>query len=362
MHRIRALLVISLALLGALTIAACGGDDGGGGDENPQTLLDATFSNDEKVTSGVFDLSVDVNSEGGTDAGTFKGTLGGPFQSEEGAFPKFDIDAEVTSDSESQDFSGTAGLTSTGDKAFVSFQDSNYEVPADAFSEFAQTFTEAQSQNSAEGGNLLESIGVNPSNWLTDLSNEGNEDVEGTETIHISGTADTPKLVEDIKKIAENTPEVAGQKVAPEQLSQLDQLTGIIESAEFDIFTGADDNLLRKLEANLKLNPPDSEGAPESVDVTFAITLRDLNQAQEIAAPADAQPLGDLLQQFGVDPSQLGQLGAGGAGGGGADAGAVPPAGGSPQGPSDSASAAYLECLRTAQGDAAVQECNSLLQ
>jgi hypothetical protein len=364
LHRIRALIVLSIAVLAAGVLAACGG--GGSGDEDPQEVLDATFTNEEKVTSGVFDVSVDLSAEGGSDSGTFEASLGGPFQGGDGGVPKFDVDAEVNLDSSSQDFSGNAGLTSTGDKAFVSFQDTDYEVPQEAFTQFAQTFTQLQDQSeqqSAGSTSLLSSIGINPTNWLTDLSNEGDEDVEGTETIHISGQADVPKLIEDIKTIAQKAPQAAGQQVTPAQVAQLDQLTGIIESADFDIFTGKDDNLLRKLEASLELNPPDSSGSADKVTVDFSVTLSDLNEPQTIAGPASAKPLTDLLSQFGVDPSQLGQLGSavqGAAGGGGGAA--APQAGGSPAGPSNDSTQAYLDCLATAKGAAAVQQCASLLQ
>jgi len=359
---IHALIALSLALFAGILLAACGGSDGGS--EDPQEVLDQTFSNEESIDSGVFEVALDVTAEGGENAGDLTATIGGPFQGGGGdGFPLFDIDAELDLNSEVQDFSGSAGLTSTGDKAFVNFQDSNYEVPAELFSQFSQNFLQLQEQNkdsSGEGGNFLSSVGINPANWLSDLSNEGNEDVEGTETIHISGTADVPKLVEDLKKIAENTAEAAEQ-LTPAQLGELDQLPDIVEEAKLDVFTGADDDQLRKLEATLTLNPPDAAGAPDTVDVNFAITLSALNDPQEIAAPSSVQPLGDLLEQFGIDENSLGELGA--AQGGGGDGGAsLPQAGGSPTPPSDSSSQAYLDCLKTAEGASALQQCASLLE
>jgi hypothetical protein len=313
----------------------------------------------------VFDVSVDVTADGGSNPGTLDASLGGPFQSADGGVPSFDIEAEANVESDAQDFSGSVGLVSTGQAAFVNFQDTDYQVPQEVFDQFSSSFTQLQEQSEAQGGgdaNFLTNLGINPANWLTDLSNEGDEEVEGTETIHISGEADVPKLIEDLKKIAEKAPQAAGQ-ITPAQLGELDQLTGIVQSADFDIYGGADDDVLRKLEANLELDPPDAEGAPDSVDVTFSITLSDLNEQQSISAPSGARPLGDLLQQFGVDPSQLGQLEGvlGGASGGGS-AGPAPQAGGAPGGPSDQQSQAYLDCLADAQGAAAVQQCAELLK
>ncbi|MDP9188653.1 MAG: hypothetical protein M3O25_05320 [Actinomycetota bacterium] len=359
MTPLRTVLAAALALTAALAIAACGGDDGGG-DEDATEVLQATFSNQETVDSGVFAFSIDLTSEGGEDPGSFKASFGGPFQGVDGGFPSFDIDAQAELDSSAQDFSGDAGLTSTGEAAFLSFQGSDYAVPQQAFDQFATTFTELQAQTEAQGsqqsGNFLASIGIDPTNWLTDVANDGTEDVEGTETIHVSGQADVPKLVEDLRKIAESAPQGA-QQATPEQLSGIDELTEIIESAEFDLYTGSDDDILRKLEASLELSPSTIEGSPDSVTLDFAITLSELNEPQEIAAPADAQPLQGLLDQFGVDPGSLGDLGAGLGSGG-----ELPQAGGSAGTPGSGASQAYLECLQTASGAAALQQCAALLQ
>ena len=361
-HRTRALILIALALVLALALgiaaSACGGggDDGG---EDPQQVLQDTFNNEQSIDSGSFDLNLKVTAEG-DQGGSFEGSLEGPFQSQEAKFPQFDLNAEIKLDTSSQDFSGSAGLTSTGAGAFVSFQDTDYEVPQELFDQFSTTYQQLQQQSQSQGdqGNLLQSLGIDPTNWLTDLSNEGTEDVEGTETVHISGQADVPKLVEDIKKIAQNAPNL-GQRVTPQQLGQLDQLTAIIKSAEFDIFSGASDNLLRKIDANLELTPPaGTAGAPDSVTLEVSLTISDVNEPQTISAPSGAQPLANLLQQFGIDPSQLGGALRGGLGAGGA----LPKSGGSQAAPSGGASQAYLQCLQQAQGEAAVTECAQLLQ
>lgn len=359
MNRFRAQLTLAFALAAALTIAACGG---GGGDEDPKAVLDATFSNEATISSGVLDFSLDFSAEGGANAGSFEAGFNGPFQGGgDGAVPSFDLDAELKFDSEVQDFSGSAGLISTGDSAFLSFQGTDYEVPTDLFGQFKASFEQAQAQaqgnqQQADPGNFLASLGINPADWLTDLSNEGNEDVEGTETIHISGQADVPKLVADVQKIVEQAPQAADQ-VTPEQLGQLGQLDNIVSSAEFDVYSGADDDILRKLEAKVALDlPATGAGTPETAEFGFAITLSELNQPQTIVGPTGAQPLSTLLQQFGIDPSQLGALGAA-AGGGASGSGSAPGAGGASPGAQP-----YLDCLAEAQGQDAIDQCTALIQ
>jgi hypothetical protein len=354
--RIRAAVALAVALGAAILIAACGG--GGGNNEDPHQVLTQTFSNPKSITSGQFKLNLDIESSGGSQPGKIEAALGGPFQGEQGKFPQFKVDADIKAEGGSRSFSGSGGLTSTGDKAFVNFQGTDYEVPQQLFDQFTTTFTQLQSQSQSQnqGSGLLKSLGIDPSSWLTNVKNEGTEDVEGTNSIHISGQADVPKLVSDIKTIAQNAPQGAG--ITPQQLSQLDSLTGVIKSADFDIFSGESDKLLREIEANVDLTPPPgTPGAPSSVTLDFKLTFSDVNQPQTISAPSSSQPLSTLLQQFGIDPNQLGGALRGGLGSGGA----LPQSGGSPTPPSNSSSQAYLQCLSQAQGQAALQQCASLL-
>lgn len=354
MPRIR-LIVLLTAALAALALSACGGDDDGGGDngEDPQEVLERTFGNDQAVESGTFDISFGLDAEG-DQGGSLEASLGGPFQSRDGDVPSFDIEGELNADTPIQDFDFAGGLVSTGQGAFVEYEDTAYQVPQEAFDRFAQRFIQLQQQGEkqtgGDTGNFLKSVGVDPTGWLTNLENEGTEDVEGTETIHISGDADVAQLTEDLQKLAENAGEAA-QQVSPEQLSQLEE---VIKEARFDIYSGADDDILRKLGASFELEPPEgTPGATGTVTLDFELTLGQINEPQEIEAPSGAEPLDNLLQQLGAGASALeGILGAGSS---------LPQAGGEPAAPEAGATDAYLECLQTAQGAAATQACAELL-
>jgi hypothetical protein len=351
--RFRALFLIAATALAALALAACGGDDGGG-DEDPQEVLEATFNNDQQVDSGVIDLTFDLSAEG-EQPGEMSATLTGPFQDQEGAFSQFDIDAEVSFESEEQgSFSGSGGLVSTGDRAFVNFQGTDYEVPQQAFQQFAQTFTQLQQQNEEQAERtegtqqLIDSFG--------ELSNEGTEDVDGTETTHISGDLDIAKFTDSIRTQLDEQQGAEG--VTPAQLEQLqsslDQLTESVKSASMDVYSGTDDDILRKLDLSFEVE----SGEGDTLTADFSLSLSDVNQPQEIAGPGSARPLTELLQQFNIDPGSLGQLGTAL---GGASAGA-PQAGGSATPPTSDATQAYLECLQTATTSEALQECSSLIQ
>jgi hypothetical protein len=350
---IRALALLAFALATALLVAACGG---GGNSEDPQQVLQQTFNNPTSIQSGTFDLDFRIETSGGESPGSFEAKLGGKFASQgSGQFPKFDIDASVKAEGGSQSLSGTGGLISTGDQAFVTFQGTDYAVPQQLYDEFTTTYAQLQGQsNAGKSANLFKALNISPANWLTDLKNDGTEDVEGTKTIHISGSADVSKLVEDLKAIAQK----AGSAVGNVNTQQLDQLNDVVKTGDIDVYSGEDDKLLRRFQIHVDLKPPaGTPGAPDSLSVDIQLNFADVNNPETFTAPANTKPLGDLFQSLGVSPGQLGGALRGGLG----TSGALPESGGSTAAPSASGVQAYEQCLSQASGSAELQKCAALL-
>jgi hypothetical protein len=351
--RIRALIALTSALLAALLLAACGG---GGNGEDPQQVLQQTFDNPTSIRSGTFDLDFKIETNGGDNPGSFEAKLGGKFAGQgSDQFPKFDIDASVRAESGSQTLSGSGGLISTGNQAFVNYQGTDYAVPQPLYDEFTTTYAQLQDQSSGgKSTNLLQALNISPGDWLTDLKNDGTEDVEGTKTIHVSGSANVSKLVEDLKTIAQR----AGNAVGNVDTQQLDQLNDIVQSGDIDVYSGESDKLLRRFQIHVDLKPPaGTPGAPDSLSVDILLNLADVNKPQTFNAPANAQPLNSLFQSLGINPNQLGDALRGGLG----TSGALPESGGSTAAPSASGVQAYEQCLSQASGSAALQKCAALL-
>jgi hypothetical protein len=361
--RIKLLSIAAVALLGTAVAAGCGGDDGG--DEDPQQVLDETFSNDQTVNSGVIDLSLSGSAEG-DEGGSIDASLSGPFQGdeqEEGEFPEFDLTASVSGEGGGQSIDFEGGLTATADQAFVSYQDTSYEVPAAFFNQIKKASEEAQEQAGAnedqDAGAIFDQLGLDPSGWLTNVENEGDEDVEGTETIHIHGDANVPQILEDIGSISEQT---GGEQIDEDELAEAEDA---IDEASIDVYSGKDDRILRRLTVNLAASAPEGEESTvDSFEGELSITLSDVNDPQTIDAPSDAQPFSQLEQDLGLPPgilegalsqadvgggpggSALGGGGSGGLGGGGA----VTPDPGT-------TGNKYLECLSQAQSAEEAQDC-----
>ncbi len=272
-----------------------------------------------------------------------------------------------------------AGIVVTEDNAFVEYGGETYEVGSETFSQFKeaaeQSADQTQSQETGAATSFqegceqaIEAQGGDPSacdfdlsGWFTDLTNEGTEDVEGTDAVHVSGNVDVAQMLEDFSGLASSVPSAGGQ-VDEEQIQQASEA---ISDASFDVYSGADDNILRKLDLNVTIDPSAVESTTpvpvESVDLGLSLTLSAVNEEQTIDAPADAQPIEDLLGQFGV--GGLGPLGGleglDGSGSGldlgGGSGGAPAPGGGETD--------AYFDCVAEAGNDPAeASQCLQELQ
>jgi hypothetical protein len=349
--RARALVVVALAVAAASLIAACGG----GNNEDPKQVLTETFSNPTPVESGTFDLDLKIETNGGSNPGTLEVKLGGKFQSRgQGQFPAFNVDVSLRGESGSHTITGSGGLISTGDRAFINYQGTNYAVPQQLYDEFVASYAQLQGQNSGRGTGLLQRLNISLASWLTNLQNQGTDDIEGQKTIHVSGQANVPQIVADLKKIAQS----AGSAVGNVNLSQLDQLTNVIQSGDIDVYTGETDKHLRSLQISFDLKPPaGTPGAPTSLNFDMQLNFANVNKPQTITAPASSEPLQNLLQRTGINLGRLGGALRGGLG----TSGALPQSGGSTTAPSGSATQAYEQCLQQATSQAALQQCSKLL-
>jgi hypothetical protein len=375
--RFKLLAIATACLLATALVAGC--DFGGGGDEDPEEVLRETFSGDKQVDSGTIDVSLSGSAEGAT-GGSGEASVSGPFQSEEGQFPQFDLTASVSAEGLGQSVNFDGGLVSSGEALFVNYQGTDYEVPADAFKQIQKNYEASSAQTTETEGSFQEQCeaaaeqgGVDPSicdfdplSLFTNLENEGDEDVEGAETVHISGDLNLEEIGNLVSEAIAASPQ--GQFLPPGSLDQMTaQLEEAVDEASFDVYSGTEDRILRQLDLNFSFVPPDDAAVAvpvESVDLAFSVVLGAVNEPQTIEAPTEAQPLDDLLSELGVSGLPLDDLGGlGGGGGGGAGGGLYdfdgpggvsPGGGGGGGGGSDDA---YLDCVAEAQTPEEIAEC-----
>ena len=356
------LLMLALAALLAALVAGCGGGDGDGASADEDTSVDQvlkdTFSGKKKVDSGKLDLSLKIDVQGGGSQelqGPITLSLTGPFQTQgKGKLPKFAIDAAFEGAGQNL----KAGVTSTGDKAFVNFQGTDYAVTDQVFEQFKAGYEQAQKQSAdKDNQQSLATLGIDPRRWLTDAKNAGEAKVGDTDTIKITGGVDVNKLLDDVNTALDKARNlgVEGSDSLPEKLTdqQKQQAADAIKDLSVEIYTGKDDTTLRRMLVNMGVEA-DENGQKTAGTLSLDFQLLDLNEDQSIEAPSDAKPFDQLL-------GQLGGLGLGGSGSSGSGSGGSGSGSGSGGATAEDLKK-YSDCVTAAGSDTAkAQKCAELL-
>jgi hypothetical protein len=366
-------LLVSIAAL-ATAFAACGGSSDSSS-EDPQKVIDSATL--EGVKSGTIDLKIGVKAEG-DEGGDLDVSLSGPFQAgAKGDLPQLDLAAKANGsiEGEAVDFEG--GLTLLSDRAFIDFKGTTYEVDPTTFGFVKSGFEQAQQQGGQESSEVTAcqeaATGLEVADFVDNLSNEGSADVEGTDTTKVSGDLNASGAVDAIIKLTEN-PACSAQLEAagPLPLSELEsakgELTQAVKKAHVDVYVG-DDDIIRRIAAELTIEPKGADS--EKVEVDFDLSLGEVNEGQDISAPANAKPLEGLFEELGVNPLELlegvssgagigdlleGVTGGDSSGGGGSSSGGESSSGGR------AGQQAYIECLQGAETPADLQKCASQLK
>lgn len=314
--RLLTLLAFAVSLVLALTLAACGGDEGGGGSsEDATALLERSFK--KTVTSGDLDLNVEAALDGVEDLkGPLKLTLKGPYaQKTPKDFPVLDWD--VTAEGAGQSFQ--AGVVVTEDNAFVEYKGENYEVGAALFKQLKDQ-QEAQEETFTPQG--LKAIGIDASKWLKNAKVEDGEEIGGDSTQLVTGDVDIERVVKDVFKLIENPAvrrqlESQGQAVpdVPEPSAEdIKKIEDAIDKLSLEVNIDEDDFVRRTfLDTDFTVPEGTQAGELKGGSLAFDYTLTDVGNEPEIDAPTGAKPIQELLSQFGA-----------GAGGGGATPAPLP--------------------------------------
>ena len=338
------------AVLAAGLIAGCGGDDS----EDVAELLDRGFGN--SIGSADVKLDIEVELTGIEQLeGPIEIALTGPYQSN-GANRIPSVDWDITVGAQNQTFN--AGLTSTGDRAFVSFQGTDYEVGRATIAALNRQIAASRKRE----GQDLSDFGVTARDWIVDAEEDGGEEVAGVETTHVSGRLDVTRVLADLNKVIAQAAKLGGRAAtqAPPQLTdeQKEQIEEVVEDPAFDAYVGEDDDKLRRLSADIEFQVPeesrDAVGGLEGGRISFSIEFAKVGEKKTIEAPDDARPIGELTEQL------RGLLG-------GALGGPLPDDSGG--GASDGAQSdpekrkAYEDCVKTDPADPQVKAfCQVLLQ
>jgi hypothetical protein len=323
MNRPEALLVsrvrnfFALIFIAALPafLVACGGGGGDAvsSDSDPREVLEKAFSQESAVNSAKIDASMTIKVDGDK-GGEMNIGVNGALANAGGDTPDTDIDFKVDGELDGESIDFKAGAVLLPDSGFVKLDGETYEIDPGMYEQIrGQVAQQTKDQEAGENGGLFGSL--DPEAFLENVSNEGTEDVEGVETVKISGTVDTEKAMAEFESFMDSADQLQGLGMEAPGSKEFEEVSEALGDVDFTIYVGTDDAIIRKMEYSAPVNPPDED---TSGSFSVSITLTDVNEDQEISAPADAKPFDELiaaigdgaLGDLGVDGfNDLGQLG-----------------------------------------------------
>src|SRR3954451_17038179 len=241
-------LVLAVSILSLALVAGCGDSGGGGSSEDARALIDKAFKasipsadmtlNIQAKVNGVAQLSQPISLK-----------VAGPYQSNgKGKLPSFNWQVSVSGGG--QAFSG--GIISTGDNTFVNFQGTNYEVGKEQVAQANQ-----QLGQRTDGSKSLKDFGIDPQAWVQDPKDEGDEDVNGVSTTHVSAGVDVARMRSDFNKTIQQAGGAMGAN-APSQLTpdQISQVSQVVKDPKFDLYVGKDDSKIRRIAVSVGFEFP----------------------------------------------------------------------------------------------------------
>jgi hypothetical protein len=347
---LRAVLAVCAFALVAALLAACGG----GSSDDAKATIDKAFST--PIHSANINLTFSAKVDGASApqlSQPISLKLSGPFQSNgRTKLPTLNWQASFSGGGQS----ASGGLISTGDRAFVSYQGSNYEVPAAQVAQINQQLGSQTTQKKS-----LKDYGIDVKSWLTNAQDKGDENVNGADTSHVQADIDVGKMLTDLNKVVQQASAVTPS--APSQITpqQIDQIKQVVKNPKMDVYVSKDDDTLRRLNVSIDFSIPEAQRAQlqgaTGGNLTFSLDLNDVGKPQTVTPPANAKPFSELQSQLGggtTGGSGLGGSGTGGSGSGGSGSGG---------GTSSKTAQKWAKCLQQAGHNAQkIQECNKILQ
>lgn len=303
----RVLLVLACVLSCAALLTACGGSDESADAGAEQTLEQTFGATAGKIERGRLNADLNLAPEGLLKlGGPIALRLDGPFAAPAGAdLPRFALSFVATL--AGQQLRGK--VTSTGHKAFVTLDDRAYAVD----DRFLSTLRRGLGRAAAKPRSGLKSLGIDPLEWVKNPESKGEERVAGVQTARIGGDVDVEKLLADVARLLEKA---SGEGLLTSKLRG--QIADAVTSAKVDVWSGADDHILRQIAVFVSFAFEDGQSPIQGLDggrLTLRARLDDVNGAPvRIGAPKRARALSQLTGDGGLG-ALLGGLGAGITGG-----------------------------------------------
>ncbi len=301
-------LLTFVALIAALTLAACGSDDSSSSGDSPSAsdkaqdrkdmarLIKQATGPNKAARSGRVDATVDITVKGVPRyTSPIQVTANGAFELPDGAdVPDVKIDVGLSLNEKAIG----GALVIADSKSFIQLGTTGYTLPDDINSSVI-------APAAALDNGLIKSAGmlfIRPDRWQKDGRIVGLEDVEGVETEHaVAGIkadvffTDISRLVRLLTKL--RVTEAVGLPLAIGPRARA-ALVRSVTSARGDIYVGKDDHVPRKasLKGTLKVAKKDQAilGGLKSATLAAEINISRVGEDQDISAPKQLGSYADL--------------------------------------------------------------------
>ena len=282
--------LVLAASLAAATLSACGAGT------SASQLVKQTFSASHTMTSADVEVGLTVTPSGSTVlTSPITLSFSGPFQdSGKGRIPDSDITLSLSSSARSL---LSVGVESLAGRGYVSLGGRSYSLPAGTYAQLESSLAKTGSGSFTSSG-VLGKLGIDPLHWLVDPTVAGRSTVAGVSTTHIRAGVDMRALLDDLgtflgKASSLGIPD-AGKLSTSISASTEAKIIAAVRQPTVDVWTGTDDEALRKLAVSLTIpvtgKVSNELGGLKSAAVSLVILYRNLNQPQRISAPTSVGP------------------------------------------------------------------------
>jgi hypothetical protein len=288
----RVLLALGCTLLCAALLAACGGSGDKTAPEasSAQRTLERTFgARATSIRRARIAGEVRLDPEGLLKVGgPIALHVEGPFAAPSGHRPaRFGLAFVATLGGDR--FKGTA--ISTGARSFLRLDDTTYALDAGRRS--------AKAAPKSHPG--LKALGIDPLHWISNVEDRGSAKVGGVDTTRLQGDVDTRALLSDVGRLLDMAGGGAGGFLTPALVTEIGKA---VKSARVDVWTGADDDILRQIAVDVRFAFKASQSPIVGLDggrLRLRLRLDDVNGAPvRIATPAASRPLAQLTGPGGL--------------------------------------------------------------
>jgi hypothetical protein len=288
-----------LSVLLVAVLVGCGGGDSSSGDKasadkggkansaEVKKLIRQTFGPNDKASSGNLSGVIDITVKGlERYKDPIQVSVVGPFTNA-GGQPEAMLDVSLS----------LRGGILGGDmylkdgKAFIGLGSTAYEVPASIAGPLRAPLSKT--------GNALDAVmgvfHINPDRWAKNPRIVGNEKIAGIDTIHGTAQINTKAVFLDLAALAKRLTalritDITGLPRAVDAQARA-ALNRSVKTATGDVYTGADDKVLRRAKINLLLKPSAKDrkilGGFTSIKVAGTLDVTDVGAPQKIKVPTN---------------------------------------------------------------------------